>query len=275
MTDSIYEAIKNNSIEDVNRLLAQNLDFVGDGGWNPLHAACKEGNLTAVESILRYIQENGNAGFDIDSEFECIDLYSDYRGTALTEALVNSNNDIVKLLIVNGANVNATYYNQDTDCPEWFLGEYDLATDGGVAWWLSDEELFNLCLTHGLEIDATDHHDKTALIYAVESSNAKRVLQLLKNGANANQYYRHEYMGEIPLLVNAVVIHGKQKTERSFDVVASLLKHGASISAQCLQCDHETVIDIVLDQGDEDLIKLFGLSNIAEKIEINKSKQPM
>lgn len=269
MTESIYKAIDRDCIEDINRLLAQdNDDFVVDGGWNPLHAACKVGNFRAVESILGYIHKSKNITYDINTVFETIDSDSDNRGTALTEALLNGHKDIAKLLINNGANVNATYYNQDTNCPEWLFGEYDHATDGGVAWWLSDEALFNLCLVHGLEIDAEDHQNNTALIYAVRSSKIKKVLQLLKNGANVNLYCQHEYMGKIPLLVYAVTIHCEQKMECSFDVVKALLKYGASLSAQCLGCENETVIDIVLDQGSENLIELFGLTNLAEKMAI-------
>jgi ankyrin repeat protein len=265
MIDSIYKAIKVGSIEDLNKLLAQDIDDVLDGGWNPLHAASKVGNLRAVELILSYIQKSGNVSFDVNSEFESIDSDSDNRGTALTEAMLNGHKDIAKLLIVNGANVNATYYSQDTDCPEWFLGEYDLAINSGVAWWLSEEELFNLCLANGLEIDAEDNNDNTALVYAVKSSNLKKVIQLLENGANVNLYYQHEYMGKIPLLVYAVTIHGEQKTQRSFDVVKSLLKHGAPLSAKCLDCENETVIEIVLNKGNEKLIDLFGLAKLAEK----------
>lgn len=265
MIDSIFKAIEEERIEVVKRLLDEEINDILDGGWNPLHEACKAGNLRAVELILSYIQMSGNVIFDINSEYESIESYSDNRGTALTEALLNGHKDIAKLLIVNGANVNATYYSQDSNCPEWFFGEYDLASDSGVAWWLSDEELFNLCLANGLEIDAEDNDGNTALVHAVRSSNIKKVTHLLENGANVNLYFQHEYMEKIPLLVYAVTIHGEQKTECSFDVVKALLKHGAPLSAKCLGCENETVIEIVLSQGTENIIELFGLTKLAEK----------
>ncbi len=270
MIDSIYKAIQIGSTKDMKKLLAQDINDVLDGGWNPLHEACKVGNIKAVESILKYIKKSGNVSFDINSDYECIDLYSDNRGTALTEALLNGHKDIAKLLIVNGANVNATYYNQNSNRPEWFFCEYGLATDSGVAWWLSDEELFKLCLAHGLEIDAEDNNENTALIHAVKSSKIKKVTQLLENGANVNLYCQHEYMGKIPVLVYAVIIHMEQKSECSFNVVKALLKHGASLSAKCLDCDNETVIDIVMGQGTEYLIELFGLTKLAENIATQK-----
>lgn len=271
MIDSIYKAIEEDRIEVVNRLLDEEINDILDGGWNPLHEACKAGNFRVVELILSYIQKSGNVIFDINSEYESVESYSDNRGTALTEALLNGHKDIAKLLIVKGANVNATYYNQDSNCPEWFFCEYDLVTANGVAWWLSDEELFNLCLSHGLEIDASGHQENTALIYAVSSSKIKRVLQLLENGANTNLYCQHDDMGEIPLIVHAALIHCKQKTESSFEIVRSLLKYGAPLSAQCRDCDNETVVDIVMGQGTEDLIELFGLTNLAEKITTQNS----
>ena len=270
MIDSIYKAIRDNSIEDLNRLLDEEINDIWDGGWNPLHEACKVGNIKAVESILICIQQPGNAMFDINSDYECIDLYSDKRGTALTEALLHGHKDIAKLLIANGANVNSNYYNQDTDCPEWIVGEYELATEGGVAWWLSDEDMFNLCLSNGLEIDATDHQDNTALIHAVRSSKLQRVLQLLIHGANTNLYCQHDDMGKIPLLVDAVLIHCKQKDEISLDVIRALLRYGAPLFTQCKDCENETVIDIVVGQGTKELIELFGLTKLAEKIASQK-----
>lgn len=260
MVESIYEAIEEGSLEEVEKFLDLNYDFVEDGGWNPLHAACRVGNIAVVESILKYIKNASYPGFNINSDFETNSSNTDNRGTALTEALLHGHVDVANLLISNGADVNSAYYNQDQDCPEWFFGHYNLATNGGVAWWLTDGELFDLCLSHGLEIDATDYDDNPALIYSIGSSNYLKAKQLLENGADPNGYFDFEYMGNIPILIYAVVIFLHAKTEEAFAVVETLLRHGAPLSAKCIDCDNETVIDIVLDRNQKDLIELWFIT---------------
>lgn len=263
MYDSIYDAIENESKAAVDRFCATDEDFIEDGGWNPLHAASRVGNVAIIKSILRYIDKAFYSFFDVNSEFEIIDHCSDRRGTALTEALLNDHKDAAKILIKNGADVNATYFGQDFDTPEWQFGNYELASEGGVAWWLADEEIFNLCIKHGLDIDATDYNDNSALAYAVDRSMPEKVLHLLSFGANTEKYIDHEYMGRIPLLIYAVEIHCNRKTDESFRVVELLLKHGAALSFACKDCDNESAVDIVLDRKDNRLIELFGLRNVA------------
>ena len=68
MFDSIYDAIKNESLDDVLRFLATDEDFTEDGGWNPLHAAGKTGNVAIIEAALRYIDNTSYSWFDINTE---------------------------------------------------------------------------------------------------------------------------------------------------------------------------------------------------------------
>lgn len=266
MNDSIYDAINQEFVDDVERFLATDTNFIEDGFWTPLHAASRVGNMAIVESILRYINNTPDSCFDINTEFEIIDQYSDKRGTALTEALLRNHKDAAKLLIKNGANVNATYFSQDSDTPEWSFGSYELATDQGVAWWLADEEIFSLCIKYGLDINAKGDNGKTALVCAIAASRPENVLRFLSFGANLEQYIDHEYMGRISLLIDAVEIHCNRHTEESFRVVEALLQNGATLSSVCQDCDNESVIDIVLDRCDARLIELFGLGNIAGRL---------
>ena len=268
MINSIYEAIEKESIEDVKNFLTADKDFIEEGNWNPLHAASRKGNIAIIEAILQHAANDPFRSFDVNAEFEIMDDGSDIRGTALTEALLNGNKDAAKLLIKSGASVKASYYSRNEDTPEWLSGNYELSTNGGVAWWLAadDEELLKLCIKNGIDIDATDCDDTAALAYAIAGSKQGKVARLLSLGANPDAYVNHEHMGRIPLLVYAVQICCEQNTDESFRIVELLLKHGATLSSACADCENESAIDIIMSFRNERLSFLFGLQNILERI---------
>jgi len=166
---SIYEAIKEEDIEAIKYFIAEGeADYYGGWSWNPLHEACKGENIKIVQLLLE------QAKIPADTDFELIDDSSDYRGSALTEALLHGNIDIAKLLIQHGANVNASYYSQDIDTPEYFFGDYDLAIDIGnclkLALCYNNDALIHLMLENGLAVDEMDDKEKTNLYYAVLNS---------------------------------------------------------------------------------------------------------
>ncbi len=136
-----------------------------------------------------------------------------------------------------------------------------------MAWWLADDEVFELCIQHGIDIDATDDNGTTALAYAISASNQEKVARFLSLGANPDLCINHEYMGRIPLLVQAVLIYCDRNTDESFRVVELLLKHGAALASVCADCENESAIDIVISKRNKKLSMLFGLQNIVERLD--------
>ena len=262
MYASIYEAIEADSIEGVKKCLGDDIDFIEDGGWNPLHAACKKGNIDIVTAILDFLKSSVDAGFTINSEFEIIDPDLDYRGTALSEAFINDHTEVAKLLVENGADSSASFFQQSQDSPEWFFGDYDSATDCGLCFWLADQDLLSTMIDHGLDIDACDDNGKSALSHAVQVGDQDRVAMLLDFGANPNQVINHDEMGTISLLIQAVV-------GENTPIVEMLLKYSASLNYCCDDCDGETVIDIILEKKNPELDEIFGMQNVRNKMEMN------
>ena len=114
--------------------------------------------MEIVETVVQHIKltDPDSLIAEINADFEIIDNPSDHRGCALSEALLHSHFDVARVLVENGANVNATYYSQDQDTPEYFFGRYELATNTGVCWWLALglKELLDLMKDHWLFVDA-------------------------------------------------------------------------------------------------------------------------
>ncbi|MGI4790468.1 MAG: ankyrin repeat domain-containing protein [Janthinobacterium lividum] len=124
--------------------------------------------------------------------------------------------DIIKLLIAHGADVNFkvnTYVNGKTGEGVTALMQAAGSNQIGTV---------QLLLADGADIQATDPDGATALIYAVESSNAIPLLKLLIScGLNVNVQPKH---GENALQRAADIGH--------FENVKFLLAHGAHINAK-------------------------------------------
>ena len=164
---SIYEAIKAQDILATSDFLKTGHDFVEDGGWTPLHEASRIGHMDVLQLLIE-------RGFEVNRDFEITDGTSEYWGSALTEALLHNNLDAAKLLIKHGADVNANFFIQDYNTPEWFFGEYDLATNTGnclmIALSYKDDELLAAMLNHGLDVDGQNNNDETAIYHAVSAA---------------------------------------------------------------------------------------------------------
>jgi len=136
--DTIYQAIEAQDLKAVESFLATSKDLQTDGFWTPLHEASKQGNCKIVQAILSDIETSKYCLFNINTEFEIDSNDDDMRGTALSEGLLNNSDEVVKLLVENGADVNSTFYSQNRDSCEWAFGDYSAATEQGVCWWLSE-----------------------------------------------------------------------------------------------------------------------------------------
>jgi ankyrin repeat protein len=261
---SIFEAIEKNDIEAVNSFIKKGEADYGGWEWNALHEASKKGDIAIIELLLN------QGGIPAGSEFEIIDHTDDYRGCALTEALLNGKLDAAKLLIQNGADVNATYYSMDMNTPQYFVGGSDLATQQGnclsLALCLADEELLKLMLENGLKVDDPYDNEKNPFFYSIELSNLSLVKKLLDLGADINQTmggYDFGY-GDVSSLMFSILNCSPQR-KLSYEVVEFLLRQGALLNLEVTECEDETILDLVFNKNDEILDKLFGMQGIRRR----------
>jgi len=63
-----------------------------------------------------------------------------------------------------------------------------------------------------------------------------------------------------------VALSSKNNIEERFEIVEMLLKAGVALSGTYEHWDDQTVMDLVLDSGDERYLRLFGLQNVREKL---------
>ncbi len=254
---SIYDAIEEGDLKAVHGILKQHYADWDWGGlsWNPLHEAAKRGTISVIKLLLEY-------GIPINSVFEDYNVYDDRRGTALTEALINSQIEAAKFLIKNGADVNSVYYKVDDDELESIP---DTGTSLSLALLFNDEELIDLMVENGLDADVCDRHENTALFYAISNADKPLIFKLLEIGADVDQEMKDDERGRVSALVYAVLRYNRQKPS-SLEIIELLLKKGASLRPQCVDCEDETVIDVVLEQNSVDLDRLFGLQNVREEL---------
>jgi ankyrin repeat protein len=91
------------------------------------------------------------------------------------DALINKNNkDMIKLLINNGADVNAINNDGYTPLMVALSNNYD-------------KDIIELLINNGADVNAINDYWNTPLIYALTSINDKDIIQLLlDNGADNN-----------------------------------------------------------------------------------------
>ena len=113
--------------------------------------------------------------------------------TPLHLAVDNGSEEIVKLLLKHGAYVNSACNFTSWDCcmPLW-LGVIETSTSWGVytplllAFGKGHEEVVNLLLEYGANVNAQDKDGKTVLHFDVEIGKDKISQQLLESGGNVN-----------------------------------------------------------------------------------------
>ncbi|XP_044584938.1 putative ankyrin repeat protein RF_0381 [Cotesia glomerata] len=137
-------------------------------GYTPLHMACRNKNLSCVEFLIQN-------GADVFAEA------SDGAQPIHVALIVTKNEEIIKLLLEKGANVNAKfqlkflkkYINNPTLLD--FNSNFTLLN---YAIFVRDTELFELLLDYEANVDIKNNLNKTLLMYAVEN-NLTIVVQLL------------------------------------------------------------------------------------------------
>ena len=141
----IFEAASLGKLGRVQDLLEENPEDANSfspDGFNLLGLAAHFGRKDVVESLLE-------KGADVNAVAR-----NPTKFTALTGALAGNHNEIAKILILRGANVNHRY--------EEGFSPLMLAVENG------DADMARFLLEHGADINAKTKDDKTALSYALE-----------------------------------------------------------------------------------------------------------
>uniref|UniRef100_UPI004072FD1C Kinesin-like protein KIF18A, DARPin fusion protein n=1 Tax=synthetic construct TaxID=32630 RepID=UPI004072FD1C len=155
-------------------------------------------------------------------------------GKKLLEAARAGQDDEVRILMANGADVNATDASGLTPL-------HLAATYGHL-------EIVEVLLKHGADVNAIDIMGSTPLHLAALIGHLEIVEVLLKHGADVNAV---DTWGDTPLHLAAIMGH--------LEIVEVLLKHGADVNAQ--DKFGKTAFDISIDNGNEDLAEILQKLN--------------
>ncbi len=99
---SIFDVARSGTLQEIEQLYSQNkncINEINENGFSPLILACYKGNSEIAKFL---IEKKSN-----------IDYVSD-EGTALMAAIVRRKNELVKLLLENGANPNLSNLQKTT-----------------------------------------------------------------------------------------------------------------------------------------------------------------
>ena len=165
---------------------------IGYAAGESLHEAAKKGDLDQINRLL----ETGATA----------DVMDENSNTPLYVAVGQGHKDVVELLILKGANVNAVCWLGYTPL------HWAVAALGGQT------ELAELLVAKGASIDAVDHKGKTPLSHAAKIGHTELAELLIAKGANVNAI---DNKGRTPLDWAAYSRHK--------DLVEMLIRHGGEI----------------------------------------------
>ncbi|MBK27756.1 MAG: hypothetical protein CMO77_02875 [Verrucomicrobiales bacterium] len=111
----LKEEIKEQLIPKKTKVLNSEATYQND---KPVHEAAADGDISAV---MKYL----DSGIQLSSNY---DIKKTYGGNPLFSAVFNGHNDIVKLLISKGADINSTDINGETPL-DWAISKNLIETD--------------------------------------------------------------------------------------------------------------------------------------------------
>ncbi|MFC1599108.1 ankyrin repeat domain-containing protein [Patescibacteria group bacterium] len=214
----LHDAMDNNSKEVVEFLLQNGADpNICNKSYqaNVLHTAIEKKRADLIQLLIDYgakmdglsyrfpIYSRGALGFKVDKERN--KLMSAMELAALERKSV----EIVKILLVNGAN----QYLNDEDGRTILhrLAQFD-------GYWEDKCQVAQVLIDAGQPVDLQDGDGNTALHNAVEAKNVKLCELLLKNGADVNAWNYNA----TPLIIACA--------RRKPELVETLLLHGADVT---------------------------------------------
>ncbi|KAJ3297237.1 hypothetical protein HDU79_004361 [Rhizoclosmatium sp. JEL0117] len=130
-----------------------------------LHDACIKGNTEFIESWLSH-----------DENRVLLNKADEYDRTALMHAVRSSQVEVVRILVANGADVNA----QDETAKDPITAQLFGACMSGDAQFVRD------LLNQGARVDSQDESGRTALHHATQHSHIRVVRELIRRGAQVS-----------------------------------------------------------------------------------------
>ncbi len=172
LDDGLREACQRGSVEDVRNYLNRGakINTINTPSWLPLHHAASRGHKGIVQLLIDHARDNGLA-LDINAKGEWNQV------TPLHEACTGGHLDTVKILLVNGADINATN--------KYGLQPLHIAASEGY------QDILQLLIDHardnGLTFDINGKggsHQYKPLHWACQNGHLEAVKVLLENGAS-------------------------------------------------------------------------------------------
>lgn len=258
----VFDAIEDNDLKALESF-ASSIES-GGWAWSPLHKAAKLGRTELLKFILKQ-----RSSVHINDSFETGEPDDFCSGTALTEALTNGHVDTAIFLIEQGANVNETYYGyENTHCLGLEIEESGTCLTLAIA--IDNDELIQLMIKHGLDINAIfhcDHKDMTAFAYYLKCADIEALQKLFDLGADITALVKDdEWDVDISPLMQAIRLYnpyhqseGDSTRKNRLAVVDWLLRHGVDLGYVHEESELPTVLSVVIDANDAELNQLFGL----------------
>lgn len=150
---SFYNIARRGTVEEAKVLVAQNPEIINtpnEYGFSPLILACYNGNIKMVYFLI---------------EQKAVINYISQEGTALMGATVKGNEQLVALLLENGADTNLT--NQDGITALMYAVQF------------KNPKIIKLLLQHNANKTLVDNEGRTAFEYAVFTKQDE-IINLLK-----------------------------------------------------------------------------------------------
>ncbi|KAI6170522.1 Suppressor of tumorigenicity 14 protein-like protein [Aphelenchoides bicaudatus] len=215
---ALYLAARNGQVECVRILLDKGakIDHQANDGFTALHIASQEDKYEVVKTLIKKNPSLVNA----TDKFKAIPLHA---------AAFNGHCDIVKLLLSNGADVNALtrFGNDDSTDPPSVSALYAAALNGSV-------ECVRILLDKGANINIKTSEGLTALHIASQEGHYDVVKLLVERGADVNNQNNKGF----------TALHYASRYDR-YEVAKLLVESGADVNIKSI--DNKTALQLAKD----------------------------